>query len=137
MTKQQLQDLAYDTDAVEQWLELHPEKRRKKTPPPPNFGERPEGMDQAQWERLMNQMHGRGGKPSFDHVQDPERREILQRLSAAGLQIPNAEDMDMDKLRNLGKILDDIPNIQKQAGAGGGAAGAGAGASEEEDVQEL
>lgn len=141
MTKQQLQDLAYETDAVEQWLQLHPEKRRKKTPPI-SYGEKPDGMDQAQWERLMQQMHGQGNKPNFDHIQDKERRSILTKLAAAGLHMPGSEDMDIEKLRNLAKILDDIPNMGGAGSAGGAGGGGSAGSAggtdkDEEDVQEL
>lgn len=138
MTKQQLQDLAFETNAVEQWLELHPEKRRKK-PQAASFGEnKPEGMDQAQWERLLLQMQGGNKKPGFDHIKDPERRGILEKLSAAGLVMPGSEDMEIEKLRNLAKILDGIPNMQADANAGNaGGDGSGGGSKDEEDVQEL
>lgn len=136
MTKQELQEKAYETDAVEKWLELHPEKRRKKTPPAnQGFGEKPEGMDQAAWERLMAQMHGQQ-QANFNHIKDPERRGILEKLAAAGLHMPGSEDMDMEKLRNLGKILDDIPNMQADGGAAGGGSDGG-GSKDKEEVQEL
>jgi len=136
MTKQQLQELAYETDAVEKWLDVHPEKRRKKSPPQ-MYGEKPEGMDQAQWERIMQQMHGQK-QANFDHIKDPEKRAILQKLAASGLQIPGSEDMDIEKLRNLGKILDDIPNMQA-GGAGAFQGGGGGGTKDdvEEEVHEL
>lgn len=135
MSKTQLQELAYEEDAVERWLERHPEKRRKKATPPAGFGEKPDGMDSAQWERLLEQMQNKK-QANFDHIADPERRSILTKLAAAGLVMPGSEDMEMEKLRNLGKILDGIPDM------GGGAAKASDDAGdeeteEEENVQEL
>ena len=44
-------------DAVTKWEELHPEKKRKKGRAA-GFGERPDGIDAATWERLMGQMKG-------------------------------------------------------------------------------
>lgn len=130
MTKTQLQELAFEEDAVERWLELHPEKRRKTTP---KAEAPPEGMDPTQWERIMAQMRG-DKQANFDHIADPERRAILTKLAAAGLALPGSEDMDMEKLRNLSKILDDIPNMK---GGGAGATGDSSGDTKEEDVQEL
>lgn len=130
MTKAQLQELAFEQDAVERWLDLHPEKRRKKAPTP---AQKPEGMDQAQWERILAQMQGQK-QASFDHIADPERRAILEKLAAAGLVMPGSEDMEMEKLRNLGRILDDIPNMQQKTS---GEKASDAGAEEEDNVQEL
>ena len=133
MTKEQLQELAYETDAVEKWLELHPEKRRRKNVPPPGKHEKPPDMDQAQWEQLLRKLH-RDKQPSFDHIKDPERRSILEKLSRAGLQMPNSEDMSMEQLRNLAKILDDIPNMASGAQHEGDAGNVN---NEEEEVHEL
>lgn len=134
MTKTQLQELAFEENAVERWLELHPEKRRKSIP---KAEKPPEGMDPAQWERIMAQMRGQK-QSNFDHIADPERRAILTKLAAAGLVMPGSEDMDIEKLRNLGKILDDIPNMAKgESGDEGAKTDESGGGTKEEDVQEL
>ena len=60
MSKDDLRALALKEDAVSRWEELHPEKKRKPRASGGGGGfggdTPPEGMDPAEWERLMAQI---------------------------------------------------------------------------------
>lgn len=122
LDKEAMRKLAYKEDAVGRWEELHPEKKRK--PPKGDggagipgmgggFGKAPDGMDQGKWDDMMAQMRG-----DFTGEKDPERRMLLEKLSKRGMSFGGGSNMDTEQLRNLAKVLDDMPDMG--AGRSGG-----------------
>ena len=111
ISKDDIRELAYTEDAVNRWEELHPEKKRRPKgaggggDPFGSFGggEAPDGMDPAEWERLMAQMKG-----DFSFEKDPEKRRILEKLKARGMSMGGGNNMDIEQLRNLEKMMDGI-----------------------------
>jgi len=106
---QGLRERALEEDAIERYEKLHPEKARKPRPRGGGAGgfpdmAAPDGMDPAEWARMMAQMRG-----DFSHEKDPEKRKILSKLKASGMSFAGGSDMDIEQLRNLEKLLDDLP----------------------------
>ena len=76
----------------------------------------PDGMDQDKWEDMLAQMRG-----DFSREKDPERRRILEKLKRKGMSFGGGNDMDIEQLRNMEKMMDGLGS-----GGFGGAGGAGA-----------
>ena len=123
--KEGLQKLAYKNyDALKDKLE------RKKRPSSGGGGgggfgggipgmenmKAPDGMDQDKWEDMLAQMRG-----DFSREKDPERRRILEKLKRKGMSFGGGNDMDIEQLRNMEKMMDGLGS-----GGFGGAGGAGA-----------
>ena len=118
---QGLRERALEEDAIERYEKLHPEKARKPRPRGGGAGgfpdmAAPDGMDPAEWARMMAQMRG-----DFSHEKDPEKRKILSKLKASGMSFAGGSDMDIEQLRNMEKMMDGLGS-----GGFGGAGGAGA-----------
>ena len=104
-TKDALQKLALDNDAIQKWWDLHPEKKPKKKL------EAPDGVDGDMWEKLQRQMAG-----DFSSEQDPEKRRILEKLSKRGMHLSGGKDHSMEELKNMEKMLDGMPDFRKGGG---------------------
>ena len=124
LDKEGLRKKAYKEDAVGRWEKLHPEKKKAPRSSGPgggggfggnSYGKAPDGMEQDKWEDLMAQMKG-----DFSREADPERRRLLEKLSKSGMSFGGGSSMTTEQLRNMAKILDDMPNFKDKAGAGGG-----------------
>jgi hypothetical protein len=91
MSKDDLKQLAFDSNALEKWWELHPEKR-----PKPKV----DGFDAEDF--LKRQMAG-----DFSNVHDPEKRRILENLKAQGINFAMAggSDMPLEQLQALEKMM--------------------------------
>ena len=105
---QTLRDIALKEDAVTRYEEKYPEKRKRKRSGGaggmPDFGgPPPEGMDPAEWAKLMAQMRG-----DFSYESDPEKKRILEKLAARGMSLGGGMDMSIEQLRNMEKMLDGI-----------------------------
>merc|ERR1712087_19424 len=129
-----LRKLAYKEDVVTRWEKLHPEKKKPKRSSGgggypgggggmPDYSNMkvPDGMDPKEWARLMAQMSG-----DFSFEKDPERRRILEKLKARGMSFGGGNDMDIEQLRNMEKMMDGLPNM-----GGGGFGGPSPGGSED------
>ena len=125
LAKEGLQKLAYKNyDALKDKLE------RKKRPSSGGGGgggfgggipgmenmKAPDGMDQDKWEDMLAQMRG-----DFSREKDPERRRILEKLKRKGMSFGGGNDMDIEQLRNMEKMMDGLGS-----GGFGGTGGAGA-----------
>ena len=116
LDKDGLRELALKEDAVSKWEELHPEKKRKPRTAGaggmPDFGAGgvPEGMDPAEWERLMAQMRG-----DHSHEKDPEKRRILEKLQKMGMSFGGGGDMSLEQLQNLEKAMGGLGDLRKGA----------------------
>ena len=118
-SKGELQKRAYKEDAVSRWEELHPEKKKKPRSASRSGGggsggipgmETPEGTDPGKWEDMMRQMKG-----DFTGEADPEKRRILEKLAKKGMSFGGGNDMDLEQLKNMEKMMDGI-NLGKQGG---------------------
>ena len=111
-TRRVLQKLAYKNyDALKDKLE------RKKRPSSGGGGgggfgggipgmenmKAPDGMDQDKWEDMLAQMRG-----DFSREKDPERRRILEKLKRKGMSFGGGNDMDIEQLRNMEKMMDGL-----------------------------
>mmetsp|Transcript_13679 Transcript_13679/g.26105 ORF Transcript_13679/g.26105 Transcript_13679/m.26105 type:complete len:194 (-) Transcript_13679:106-687(-) len=100
-SKAALRDLAFETPAIAEHIGLQAlEKKKTKKAPPSGGGfdgmEVPEGMDPAQWANLMASMRG-----DYSAERDLEKRAILERLRAKGINFGGAAGMDIDMLRKM------------------------------------
>ena len=119
LSKEDLQTKAYKEDAVTRWETLHPEKKKKPRSASRSGGggsggipgmETPEGTDPGKWEDMMRQMKG-----DFTGEADPEKRRILEKLAKKGMSFGGGNDMDLEQLKNMEKMMDGI-NLGKQGG---------------------
>ena len=67
-------------------------------------------------QEMLRQMRG-----DFSGEKDPERRRILEKLKRKGMSFGGGNDMDIEQLRNMEKMMDGLGS-----GGFGGAGGAGA-----------
>ena len=122
LSKEELQAKAYKEDAIGRWETLHPEKKKKPRASRGGgggggYGGMPgmEGMkDVPGMEDLMRQMKG-----DFSGETDPEKRRILEKLAKKGMSFGGGNNMDLEQLKNMEKMMDGI-NLGKQ-GADAGA----------------
>ena len=122
LSKEELQTKAYKEDAIGRWETLHPEKKKKPRASRGGgggggYGGMPgmEGMkDVPGMEDLMRQMKG-----DFSGETDPEKRRILEKLAKKGMSFGGGNNMDLEQLKNMEKMMDGI-NLGKQ-GADAGA----------------
>ena len=117
LSKEELQTKAYKEDAIGRWETLHPEKKKKPRPASRGggggggYGGMPgmEGMkDVPGMEDLMRQMRG-----DFSGEPDPEKRRILEKLAKKGMSFGGGNNMDLEQLKNMEKMMDGI-NLGKQ-----------------------
>ena len=73
----------------------------------------PDGMDQDKWEDMLAQMRG-----DFSREKDPERRRILEKLKRKGMSFGGGNDMDIEQLRNMEKMMD-VARNRHRGGFGG------------------
>ena len=142
--KDDLRELAYTENAVERWEELHPEKKPRRSRAPAGGGDDPlggmdpgavpDGMDPKEWARLMAQMRG-----DFSDEEDPEKRRILGKLKAKGMSFGGGNDMDIEQLRNMEKMMDGMGGMMGGGGGmmGGGMGGAGGSVGSDEPEDEI
>ena len=107
-SKEKLQALAHESDALQKWWELHPEKKPKK-----KAGGAPDGVDSDMWEKLQRQMKG-----DFSNEPDPEKRRILEKLSKRGMHLGGGKEQTLESLRDMEKMLDGLPDFTSRQGAG-------------------
>lgn len=104
LSKDDLKKKAYKEDAIPRWETLHPDKKRKPAKgAPPDFagGFDGGGSGDPKIEELMRQMRG-----DFSGEKDPERRRILEKLQKKGMSFGGGNDMDLEQLRNMEKMMD-------------------------------
>ena len=139
MTKEEMQKVAYKEDIVSKWEEKHPEKKRKpaKGKPTPGFDDFGGGGfgGDPRMEDLMRQMRG-----DFSGEKDPEKRRILEKLAKKGMSFGGGNDMDLEQLKNMEKMMDGI-NMGKMGddmpGGGGDAKPGGGDGDEVRDESEM
>jgi len=110
LSKEELQTMAYKEDAVGRWETLHPEKKKKPRPASRGGGGGGGGMpgmegmgDVPGMEDMMRQMKG-----DFSGEADPEKRRILEKLAKKGMSFGGGNNMDLEQLKNMEKMMDGI-----------------------------
>ena len=123
LSKEELQTMAYKENAVGRWETLHPEKKKKPRPASSGGGgggrsgsggmPGMEGMkDVPGMEDMMRQMKG-----DFSGEADPEKRRILEKLAKKGMSFGGGNNMDLEQLKNMEKMMDGI-KMGKQGDSG-------------------
>jgi hypothetical protein len=94
LDKEGLQELAFETELMEKWWGLHPEKR----PETHHEQKQPAGGD-------------------FSHVQDPVKRKVLESLKQKGLNIgmSGGAGMSLDALIDMDRQLSGLPPLDRDA----------------------
>jgi hypothetical protein len=90
LDKEGLQELAFQTRLMEEWWELHPEKRPKTH------------------EKLQVPTSG-----DFSHVQDPVKRRVLESLAQKGIKIgtTGGAAMSLDALIDMDRQMSGLPPL--------------------------
>eukprot|EP00466_Bigelowiella_natans_P021368 jgi/Bigna1/87495/estExt_fgenesh1_pg.C_210027 len=104
-SKEELRQIAFETPIIVEHMKeqvIKKKLRKQREASSKKYGNMkiPEGMDPEEWAKLMAQMHG-----DFSFEPDPEKRAILERLKAGGINFGGAHSMDLEALRNLEKAM--------------------------------
>mmetsp|Transcript_5481 Transcript_5481/g.8041 ORF Transcript_5481/g.8041 Transcript_5481/m.8041 type:complete len:193 (-) Transcript_5481:197-775(-) len=90
-----IRSLAYDEDALEQWLDLHPsEKKRVKE-------------SERRHETYMDEFKKTQEQVDYSHVKDPERRLLLEKIKQSGVKFDGAESKPTDQLKMMVDMVQD------------------------------
>lgn len=96
MDENEIRSLAYDEDAVEQWLNLNPTEKY-----------RVHAAEKQAKDRIseIKEMHEKKHPKDYSYVKDPERRALLDIIKKSGIEIDGVEQKPTDQLKKLEQLL--------------------------------
>jgi len=95
MDDDDIRSLAYDENALEQWLDLHPLQKKQLI------------ESERKKQKYIEEMKATQEQKDFSHVKDPERRALLERIRNSGIRFDGAESKPTEQLKMMVNMLND------------------------------